>query len=399
VKYSRIGLLLATSLIPIYPWSSGGLQPSHYILAIYASAYLLWFGVGKSIADILLFVLVLFVFLREGLAVFLGEPLYSLLPVAHITFSVLIFNAIRRAVAFEENSQMILVGIVISAIIAVGGVLIFGYDLSANSEGLRAIGTFNRPNQLGYFAICLFAMAFLFRLRFHLNTPVTIFLVLCSIFLAVASLSNAAMIGIAIALLFVGFSAAKGRAASVFGVISLAIVSISIYWLYSAGLLDDYSFVQRMESIDSQSDNSLAGRGYALYFNGSALALFGGFGFTRTLSLVGHEVHSTLFSFFTYYGVVGGTLFLVFNVFWVRRVWRDMGAVGVALVVLPVVFYGLTHNGSRFAIFWLLLALSFAELPPRHKSVGENRTVSNKFAPKTSLLLPGEVGSRVEQEQ
>jgi hypothetical protein len=163
--------------------------------------------------------------------------------------------------------------------------------------------------------------------------------------------------------------------------------------------LDQYSFVQRIESIDSQSDNSLQGRGYTLFLNGSALTLIGGFGFTKTLSIVGHEVHSTLFSFFTYYGVIGGVLFLVFNIFWVRRVWKDMGAVGVALVVLPVVFYGLTHNGSRFAIFWLLLALSFSGLPAGRQLVRESRTASRKRAPRTSFLLPGEVGSLGDQER
>jgi len=263
--------------------------------------------------------------------------------------------------------NMVLLGIVASAVIAVGGVILFGYDLSADASGLRAIGTFNMPNQLGYFAVCLFAVSFLFRLRFYLAMPITVFLVLCSIFLAVASLSNAAMIGIAIAMLFVGFTTVKGRGATAIGVLSLACISLCIFWLYSSGSLDEYSFVRRIESIGSQADNSLEGRGYALFFGGSVTTLIAGFGFAETLSIVGHEVHSTVFSFFTYYGVIGGTLFLAFNILWAQRVWRDIGVLGLLLVVFPVVFFGLTHNGSRFTIFWLLLALSFSDPPLRKR--------------------------------
>jgi hypothetical protein len=59
------------------------------------------------------------------------------------------------------------------------------------------------------------------------------------------------------------------------------------------------------------------------------------------------------------YGVIGLGLFLTFWYLWFRRTLAEFGLLGVLLINVPASFYGITHNGSRFAIFWLLIGLSF----------------------------------------
>ena len=57
---------------------------------------------------------------------------------------------------------------------------------------------------------------------------------------------------------------------------------------------------------------------------------------------------------------VGGLLFLAFHIDWVKRMLRTDSALAVVVVAVPPLMYGLTHNGSRFTIYWLLLALCFS---------------------------------------
>ena len=234
----------------------------------------------------------------------------------------------------------------------------------------RVMGTFNNPNQLGYFAVCLFSIAFLYRLRAQLALPHLAFLVVCSIFLSVASLSKAAMVGVAISLLFVGFAHTSRVRAVFLGGLSFVLVCAGFYWVYMSGLLDDFSFMLRLQDIGSQSDDSFGGRGYALYFDGNVSTFLVGLGQVGAIQRnFDHEVHSTIFSFFVNYGILGGGLFLTFILLWVRDVWRTLGTKGLMLVVLPVMLYGITHNGSRFAIFWVLIALSFASTTSANSSV------------------------------
>lgn len=363
MKHLSPALLVAIALLPVYLWSSGGLQPSHYLLAVYCGAFLVARGYGLGTADEVLIALLIIVLAREGYEAIVGNSLKSLLPVAHLVFGIMVLNVMRRAMSSDRLRDIALVGVLISATIAVVGVFYTGYAPIVSASTERAAGTFNNPNQLGYFAICLFSIAFLYRLRFQLAFPQLVYLVLCSFFLAVASLSKAAMIGVAIPLLFVGFAGKHSLKSMISGSLIFAIVCMGFYWAYSSGSFDDYSFAQRLQGIGSHSDDSLQGRGYSLFLDGTVLTFFAGLGQVEAVRRnFDHEVHSTVFSFFVNYGVVGGGIFLSFIVLWVRRVWSTLGGAGILLVVSPVLLYGLTHNGSRFAMFWVLVALSFVSV-------------------------------------
>jgi O-antigen ligase len=369
---SNLILFLGICFLPIYLWSSGGMQLSHFLLALYCGIFIAQNGIGRGTADAVLLALALFILARESVFAFSGDSLQPLLPAAYIAFNLLIFNVLRRSIGSELTFKYVSLALVVSAAVAVGGVLLIGYRLSVDAEGGRAVGTFNNPNQLGYFSVCLFALVFLLRLNSRISTWAAGFIVLCSVFLAIASLSKAAMIGIGLALLFAGFSFAKGRTAFFLGMAFFVLLAWGLYHFYSVGSFDDLAFLKRLQGLGKQSDDSLEGRGYGAIFSGSALALIFGLGQGGVMNEIGHEVHSTIFNFFVSYGVLGGAAFLAVILMWAQRVWRDFGSKGILLVVAPVMLYGISHNGSRFSIFWILLALSFANLSSQPK-VAESR--------------------------
>ena len=360
MRYLNLLLLVGISFLPLYMWSSGGLQASHFFLILYSSVFLWSRGIGYGKADLFLLLLLTVEIVRESFSVFSGASIQTFMPAVHLLFCLIIFNVFRRIFESEKILQIMIAGFIISVGIAVFGVLFIGYSLSIDEGGSRAIGTFNNPNQLGYFSVCIFSIAFLLNLDKKISNYILILLIVSSIFLCVASLSKAAMISIGLPLTFVVFYIFKGRGKFGIGLLLFGLLILSIWYFYSTGILEQYSFFERLKNIGSQDDDNLEERGYGAIFQASVVELFFGFGYAGTTSVVGHEVHSTVFSFLAGYGLIGVTLFVTFLYFWALKVWRTFHLSGLFMIVFPPLVYGIAHNGSRFTIFWILLALSFA---------------------------------------
>jgi hypothetical protein len=146
--------------------------------------------------------------------------------------------------------------------------------------------------------------------------------------------------------------------------------------LYAKGFFEDFSFLQRLQTIGSQGDDSADARGYDVVFESNAIEIIIGMGSDKVEKLVGHEVHSTIFSYLASYGFIGGGLFIAAMLSWMYTIYRAFGPIGVFLVVLPSMLYGITHNGSRFTLFWILISLSFG-LASSHSV--HNVNVNNRY--------------------
>jgi hypothetical protein len=224
---------------------------------------------------------------------------------------------------------------------------------------VRAVGTFNNPNQLAYFAICTFSIASLLYLRDEIKTPLYLMLAASSVGLAMASLSKGGLISVLFgALIAISASFNRKRLSGKLIAVCVLLTAASGQ-LYAMGALDDFQFVQRLDAIGTDSDDNLAARGYRSPFQHGAVGLLVGLGDQKVKDIVGHEVHSTFWSYLMKYGVVGLGLFLTFWFLWIRRTMAEFGVLGVLLINMPASIYGITHNGSRFAIFWLMIGLSF----------------------------------------
>jgi O-antigen ligase len=351
---------LAVLLLPIYLWQSGGLQLSHALLLFAAGLYVLKNGIGFMRSEVILSCLAIFVLFREGYAVSHGEKPVALISFLYVVFTLMAFNFARRWLRSERNIHTFRWAVSIAVAVAIAGIIVKGYGFTVDAEGERAIGTFNNPNQLGYFSVCAFCIAALTYLRGGMKLWLLCLLFCGTLLLAIASLSKAAMISIAFSGLMASYTVSRSRLSFFIGTgIALTLIVIAVY-LVNAGYLNDFKFIERLRGLGEQSDDSLQGRGYNILLDFNAWQFFFGFGAEGVKHILGHELHSTVFSFFASYGAVGGLLFLAFHIDWVKRMLRTDSALAVVVVAVPPLMYGLTHNGSRFTIYWLLLALCFS---------------------------------------
>jgi hypothetical protein len=365
----RILLFFAVATLPLYAFESGGLQISHAFFAAAAVLYLARNGVSLIGAEVLLAMLGVYVLLRQVAWTMAGGGVGDLLPFLYIVFNALVFNVVRRWYVDDRRVAWLRNALLVALCIAVAGVLVKGYGFTIDSEGQRAVGTFNNPNQLGYFAVCAFSTSALFYLRGQSGLQWLMVFFIGTAFLAVASLSKAAMISIALCGLMVGYSLTRSKLAFMLGTVIAATLIGAGVLAMQHGYLDDFKFVARLRGLGTQGDDSLTVRGYGVLSDASALQLIFGFSVDGVRGVLGHEVHSTLFSYFASFGVVGGLLFLAFHVLWLLRLSRADGRFAMFVVALSPVLYGITHNGSRFTIYWMLLALCFAAPAKRTSNV------------------------------
>jgi hypothetical protein len=357
-------VLLGITLLPLYLGGSGGMQISHAILAIAFVGIILTKNLGLNQYEILAFFLMISIFLRELYqVVFAAATLDAAMPGVYFLFNILLLFVCRKI--FEEPffRKYFPYAIFTSAIIALSGILLTGYSLSVDSEAGRAVGTFNNPNQLGYFSVCLFSICILLHLRGIVSIYFVLLLVPVISFLSIASLSKAAMVAIFFAVALLGYSVSRNESSryysGIIGVLVVLVVLGLFFVILTSDSYTNYSFVVRLMDIGSDSDDNLAGRGYNLVSYMGPLEVLFGLSDHMSKIIRGSEVHSTVGWVFINYGVVGGSLFLVFLYNWWWRLYLSFGFIPSIVVFAPPMLYGLTHNGIRFTIFWLLISISF----------------------------------------
>ena len=351
-------LLLGVSMLPVYTFGSGGVQPAHLVLALFAGLTLIRQGIPLISWVLALFSIFLYSFVVDGVYVILGGEPWFMIHSIFFFYNFVLATAIYLYVR-ANGLSVIVPGIFIAAAIALVTILATGVDLREMGEGGRATGTFNNPNQLGYFSVCLLSLGYLFFRHRSISYWVAAGIFAVSLFLAISSLSKAAMAAnfMVILLALKPVSSMNAMLRWIGG--SLLGVCFVLY-LYLNGAFDDYLFMQRFMDMADESDSSLESRGYFAFLDGNVLQMLVGLGAQGVDDVVGHEVHSTLGSVVNNYGFVGLILFGAALVVWAIRLWQVYGLVGLICLAGPAMIYGITHNGIRFTIFWLLFAASMA---------------------------------------
>lgn len=355
-------LTLGLALIPIYTSASGGIQYSHLVLALLMCLRLIRMKWTVASAEAVLMALFALILLRETYAITVqNAEISGMLEVLYIAFATLmLFTFSRLPLDRETIRRALVLGLVAAAIVSWVGIWRYGASFTFSDGELdRSVGTFNNPNQLAYFSICTFSIASLLYLRDEIKAPLYLALTASSLWLAIASLSKAGLLAIFFGAIVAIAAMLNRKKLSGKLIVVCLLVSGAGAQLYNMGALDSFSFLHRIEGIGSDRDDNLAERGYRSPFEHGALSLLVGLGDERVKAIVGHEVHSTFWSYLMKYGVIGLGLFLAFWFLWFRRTLEEFGWLGVLLINVPASFYGITHNGSRFAIFWLLIGLSF----------------------------------------
>ena len=228
---------------------------------------------------------------------------------------------------------------------------------------------FNNPNQLGYYALLSACILLVGQKRLRLTTlQVTIGLAACS-YLALLSASKAALASIA----------ALGLAVLVSKMRTIVVASI----VFGALIFTDNPFSAAIDRAQHriENDRSLAffeERGYdriaeypQYWVLGSGEGDYGRF---RETSAIGsHELHSSLATLFFCYGAIGTVLFGMF-------LWSTIARTGIRtwIIVGAGLAYGMTHQGLRFRLLWILLAMVCAlrELDARDRAAPAARRLT-----------------------
>jgi hypothetical protein len=355
-------ILLAIALIPLYLWSSGLPQISHLLVAL---SWLLRLLRGKlALPNILIFhillALMVWMLVRQGFYGFSKNSLVVFMPPAYLIFNTFFLASISFLFSDNpdgRNPERIAIAVAAGAIVATGWIFAAGFSLVGSAQDLsRSVGSFNNPNQLGFYGLCLGGFAVMF---FQTKTiRLWLFLLLFCIggFMTILSLSKAAMISYAAyALIFL-----RGRQL-------LILASVCLAGMVIAPILNlsDFHFISRLQDIGKDSDDNLAERGYGI-IDEMGLNVIWGFGEGYYHSISGDEIHSTLGNLLISYGLVGFLLFLAFQILLFVISFKSTRSLIISsFILLPYFLYGVTHNGFRFSSIWLLFGL-IAFLKPQH---------------------------------
>ena len=259
----------------------------------------------------------------------------------------------------KYTTRSLVVGTVISASLSVCSVYLGGVQLHESIDVIREAGTFNNPNQLGFYSTSLLSLAYLLYVTSAIRFYLLIILLIMATFIAIASLSKAAIIA-NFAVLFFALRPKRGQTANFIWAILVLSGITAGYAFLSGDLLSEFSFYNRIKNMMNERDSSLEVRGYFLFFEASALEVIFGLGNAEIFKMLGHEVHSTFASALNAYGIVGLLLLISVFTIWVTSVYLAFGVSTTVAITFPTIFYGATHNGIRFSIFWILVSASIA---------------------------------------
>ena len=251
-----------------------------------------------------------------------------------------------------------------AAIIGVGS-LALQFVVNFDSGAKRQILGFNNPNQLGYFTLCLTCIVFAVRVQGSLGFGLFFCLYGVSASLVFLSFSVSAIGSL---LLLTSYVVVREGLLSVRSLVALFIAVAIFFTVLLERIVNNEYFIEnalyRIGRLDAKTQNIASQRGYSRIWEFPQYTVFGAGegGRYRWGDKHHHEIHSSIGTVFFSYGVIGFGLFLAF----LRSVQYRKGWAGIVLISIPLL-YGLTHQGLRTTIFWILLAI-VSSIPTAPKS-------------------------------
>ena len=315
-------LTLGIGLLPIYVFSSGGIQPAHAVLALFALLILLKRGVPFTAWLLFLLGISFYSLFLESFYVFIGGGPSLLMSSVFFFYSLIVVASVYSYCRYYGLSALT-PGVLVASAIALFAVGVVGVSFQEPVEG-RSTGTFNNPNQLGYFSVCILSLTYLLYSHRHLRYTVAVSMFAVAVFLSVVSLSKAAMISNFVVAFFALKPVKEYRPLNnktlsktgLFWLVAVVGAIVAIIFSYLQGAFDQFLFFQRLQGITQEADSSLESRGYFAFLEGNFIEIFFGLGSNGVGEIVGHEVHSTLASVLNNYGFIGFFLFSGALVVW-----------------------------------------------------------------------------------
>jgi hypothetical protein len=284
---------------------------------------------------------------KWGLQDYVLHPLYYLFNVA--IFLVVLMLHRRFGLLFLRATVFALILIVLVQVAA---------SVANIGIGSRGQLFFNNPNQLGYYALLAASLLAVMQRPTGMARGVVAGALVGCAYLAMLSASRAATLGVGILFFLLVFSNPK---------VIIAGIVVSIIVVFMGGPVTD--MIDKLQHrAELRGDEEFAKvRGYnRLWDYKEHLVLGAGEGEYERFSETGksREIHSSAATVLFSYGIVGSLLFLMFA-------WRVVKGAPrrVLIMLIPTAAYTVAHQGLRFTMFWVLLAVFMVvkkpDAPPR----------------------------------
>ena len=281
-------------------------------------------------------------FLEGSIRVFLG--------VLYFLFNFMVYFCFRHVFySFQESHRYFLYFLLTGIFIAVFSVFYTGINISFTvGEATRQLGFFNNPNQLGFYAVLCISFALGLRILANISEKLFWLITALALFLAISSLSKAAVISIIFVIFFYFF----GSIRTLFLGCLLALLAVAFNLI---DVVNTFAIFERISNIQNESDSSLDSRGYFL-LSDHPMYMVLGIGEEQAIRMLGHEVHSTFAALYINYGFFGLFLFLFWGWEVFYKCFRVVGLYRCFILFSPLLLYSITHNGIRFSMLWVYLA-------------------------------------------
>ncbi len=341
----------------IYLSEGGSIQISDYFITLFLP-FFVNLSLVRAIYEInkpVVFLLIIILIVNTVWFFITPDPTIGI-NVAYYSYNFLLFVFVfgaregNRATFDRYIPRMI----VVSALVQVMAIMFLPNDL------YRSVGTFSNPNQLAYWAICLISCQLLLTQDRPVLTSVSIGLLGTCLML---TLSRGGLMGFAAVVAVYALQRFKNFHLRIFSFLTAA--SLLTLFVGSDAFLDiqdKFDLASKLEARSEQRSISaeFENRNYSRLINNPEYIPFGaGEGAFERFegerykegNYIGIEIHSTYATLLFSYGVLGFSLFVGMILGFLRRSPRD------AILVTGILFYGLSHNGLRFALFWFFLAI------------------------------------------
>jgi hypothetical protein len=359
-------------MAPFYIFPSGLPQPADLFLiaGILISAFSFNYAVSKQDGfTILALLLLLHVIIINISTAILLSSTKTIKPIFFYSYNIMLLLFVVNL--YKEAKVKLLTVFFGGTFFSLAVQFFYVYLIGTSFHVVRLTGTFNNPNQLGYYALASMGLLILTEEGAGKYRKISMLLgIIMSIMLVFASISKAAILAQSILICTYVFKKIcyykKTALLAIFFVLIVEIYFIPSNAEISRNLenrfVNNYiNLVNRMSQINRTSDDTLLGRGYGRILSHPEFIFLGaGEGLLPSedpryddpsLDL---EIHSTFGTLLFSYGILGLTLFLIFLYLSVRG-----GSLYTAMPLMSLCLYGLTHQGLRFTPFWIVLAMTY----------------------------------------
>ncbi|MDW7671924.1 MAG: hypothetical protein SCK57_12420 [Bacillota bacterium] len=356
-------------LSPFYFWSSGLPQVADFIIIflvfVYAIKKQFRFGIPTESRQFLLtglffvgYVLaanLTWMMILNGSISFIRTSAFYIYNFLVAVMVVGLYSEYKEKI-IEVTYKATLVSVLIQAALFIAG---GGYT------GGRMTGGFNNPNQLGYYAIMVASIMIFASSRIRIKAGWFVLGIFSAALLVLASLSSTAIVSFAGLVIF--FLVSKLPNKKFKRNVNLIIIALFLVmtFIYQNMLITlDSPIIRGLQNRVMASEGKLTSfsfeRGYYRIIEYPEYWILGaGEGANVERFRASGEFHSTLGNIQVSYGIIGLVLFL-------RYMYLALKKDGFQswYIIAFILAYGLTHNGIRNSMLWILIALIVSS-PPR----------------------------------